>query len=132
MLPRPRDSYVEQALRKAHEPVALALLEEFQIAFLERFVRPQLSEDGRTGAFEMTASGQDDAITVATTYTETILRKIDNVYLGWAYGVLLLGNGSELTPSSRRPMTARAGAEPLRVRACLSRTRAGGATAAPR
>jgi hypothetical protein len=108
-------------MRKAHEAVAMALLEEFQLSFLDRFVRPQLADETKSDAFAMTASGHDDAITVATLYTEATLRKVDSPYLGWAYSVLLLGNGTELMPASRRTLPMRPHSEPLPVRAASLR-----------
>ena len=102
-------------MRKSHEVTAMALLEEFQISFLDRFVRSQLLDESKSSAFEMTASGQDDAVTVVTVYTENTLRKLDNPFLGWAYSVLLLGNAGDFVPTTKRSVTARSG-EPLRVR----------------
>ena len=108
-------------MRKSHEVTAMALLEEFQISFLDRFVRSQLLDESKSSAFEMTASGQDDAVTVVTVYTENTLRKLDNPFLGWAYSVLLLGNAGDFVPTTKRSVTARSG-EPLRVRRAFKKS----------
>jgi len=103
-------------LRQAHEPVVMALLEDFQTSFLDRFVRPQLADDGHHGAVEMTASGRDDAIAAATFYTEHTLRKLEHPLLSWAYSVLLLGNPTDSVVSRSSPAPSNTAKAPLRVR----------------